>query len=445
MVKDAFGLPKELGDGLVLRWATPDDVEDLAEFNFQQHNDSPDEEPEVWLKEWTRDLACGDHPTTGVSDFTIVVDESQQGRIVSSAVLISQTWSYDGIRFGCGRPELIATDESYRRRGLVREQMDLLHAKSEARGEFVQAITGIPWYYRQFGYEMTVNLGGSRLLPWSKVADLQAEQPEAFSMRPAVLDDIPELEKLYDRNCSPSLIQCIRDEATWRYEISNSRDKGFANKNRYIIESTSGQIAGYFEYVTFPKSVRIREIAVCDGISMREICWFAVRNLKEANNVKDNHPANPIEGITFALGSDHPAYEALDAELDKPQKPYTWYIRVSDLTKWLMHIRSVLSDRLKKSVMAGYDGDLRLNFYQKQLKLSFKDGMISEIVAFEPEHFFDSDAFFPGLTFYQLMFGHRSLDEIKHAYPDCFTEKNDAAVLLPILFPKKPSNIVMAG
>ncbi len=444
MVKDAFGLPRELGNGLVLRWATADDVEDLAEFNFQQHNDSP-EEPEVWLKEWTRDLASGNHPTTGVSDFTVVVDESQQGQIVSSAVLISQTWSYDGIRFGCGQPELIATDESYRRRGLVREQMEALHAKSEARGEFVQAITGIPWYYRQFGYEMAVNLGGSRLLPWSKIADLEAEHPEAFSMRPAELDDIHELEKLYDRNCSPSLVQCRRDEAIWRFEISNTRDKGFASKNRYIIETSSGEIAGYIETVTFPKSVRIREIAVCDGISMREVCWFAARHLREAYDNADNRPAKSIEGITFVLGSDHPAYEALDAELDQPRKPYAWYIRVSDLTKWLMHIRSVLSDRLKKSVMAGYDGDLRLNFYQEQLKLSFKDGKIWEINPFEPDHFFDSDAFFPGLTFYQLMFGHRSLAEIKHAHPDCFTEKNDAAVILPILFPKRSSNIIMAG
>ena len=264
-------------------------------------------------------------------------------------------------------------------------------------------------------------------------------------MRPAKLDDIPELEKLYDWNCSPSLIQCLRDEATWRYEISNSRDKGFASKNRYIIETSSGEIVGYIETFLFPKSIRIREIAVCDGISMRQVCWFAARHLREAHDKADNRPAKPVEGITFVLGSDHPAYEALDTELDQPRKPYAWYIRVSNLTKWLMHIKPVLSDRLKKSVMAGYDGDLRLNFYQEQLKLSFKDGMISEIVAFEPEHFFDSDAFFPGLTFYQLMFGHRSLEEIKHAHPDCFTEKNDAAVILPILFPKRSSNIVMAG
>ena len=120
---DSFGLPRHLGDGLVLRWATPADADELVEFNFLNHNDNPDGRHELWLKDWTRELTGGDHPTTGPGDFTVVVDEDGQGRIVSAAVLISQVWSYDGLRFGCGRPELIATDEPYRRRGLVREQM----------------------------------------------------------------------------------------------------------------------------------------------------------------------------------------------------------------------------------------------------------------------------------------------------------------------------------
>jgi hypothetical protein len=103
----------------------------------------------------------GDHPTTSASDFTVVVDENADGKIASTMNLISQTWVYDGpsggIPFALGRPELVATDEAYRRRGLVRMQFEAIHAKSAARGEMVQAITGIPWYYRQFGYEMCVD------------------------------------------------------------------------------------------------------------------------------------------------------------------------------------------------------------------------------------------------------------------------------------------------
>ncbi len=61
-----------------------------------------------------------------------------------------------------GRIELVGTDPAYRRQGLIRQQMDAIHKRSAAKGEMIQAITGIPWYYRQFGYEMALNLGGSR-------------------------------------------------------------------------------------------------------------------------------------------------------------------------------------------------------------------------------------------------------------------------------------------
>ena len=55
-----------------------------------------------------------------------------------------------------GLPELVGTHPDYRRRGLVREQFEVLHRWSKERGHLMQAIAGIPYYYRRFGYEMAV-------------------------------------------------------------------------------------------------------------------------------------------------------------------------------------------------------------------------------------------------------------------------------------------------
>ena len=174
-----FGLPRDLGDGLTLRWATPDDVEAVAQFNFTLHSEPPGEEK--FLYHWTYDLMRGDHPTTKASDFTVVTDAD--GRVVSTLNLISQTWAYDGIPFPVGRPELVATLPEYRRRGLVREQMDVIHRKSAARGELVTAITGIPWYYRQFGYEMGLDLGGSRQLFWARLGNDEKTRLSKYTAR----------------------------------------------------------------------------------------------------------------------------------------------------------------------------------------------------------------------------------------------------------------------
>src|SRR5215213_5710787 len=98
-----------------------------------------------------RDLLTRPHATLKPDDFTIV-EETSTGRIVSSLNLIPQTWMYEGTEFGVGRPELVGTLAEFRGRGLVRAQFDVVHQWSAARGHMVQGITGIPYYYRQFGY-----------------------------------------------------------------------------------------------------------------------------------------------------------------------------------------------------------------------------------------------------------------------------------------------------
>jgi len=149
----AHTILRDLGDGLILRRSTPDDTEALAAFNARIHSNAGPEHPNVGVAAWTHDLLTGNHPSFDVADFTIV-EEARTGAIVSSMSLISQTWAYDGIPFGVGRPELVGTDPEYRHRGLVRAQFEVIHQWSTERGERLQAITGIPWYYRQFGYEM---------------------------------------------------------------------------------------------------------------------------------------------------------------------------------------------------------------------------------------------------------------------------------------------------
>ena len=131
------GTLRDLGDGLVLRRANPTDVEELSEFNGKLHGDN---EPDARrVAAWTRDLFEKPHPTYEVGDFTIVED-TRSGKIVSSMNLISQTWSYGGIEFGVGRPELVGTHADYRNRGLVRAQFEVVHQWSAERGELLQAI-----------------------------------------------------------------------------------------------------------------------------------------------------------------------------------------------------------------------------------------------------------------------------------------------------------------
>ena len=149
----------DMSDGLVMRRSSAADTDRLAEFNGRIHGD--DAEDAAAVAAWTRDLLRNPPPAFSPNDFVIVEDPST-GEIISSLNLISQTWTYEGIPFGVGRPELVGTKPDYRGRGLVRAQFEVIHEWSRQRGELVQAITGIPYFYRQFGYEMGLDLGGGR-------------------------------------------------------------------------------------------------------------------------------------------------------------------------------------------------------------------------------------------------------------------------------------------
>lgn len=136
---------RDLGNGLILRRASVDDADSLAAMNSVMHSDDGPDKPNTRIGAWTRDLVARPHPTLTASDFTIV-EETATKRIVSTLCLIPQTWTYEGIEFGVGRPELVSTLPEFRKRGLVRAQMDEVHKWSEERGHFAQVITGIPYF-----------------------------------------------------------------------------------------------------------------------------------------------------------------------------------------------------------------------------------------------------------------------------------------------------------
>ncbi len=446
-MSDLFGLSRDLGNGLLLRWATPDDAEKLAQFNLAMHSDNPDE-PEMGLYYWVHDLMRGDHPTTRAGDFTVVVDTTAGDRIVSSLNLISQTWSYDGVPFPVGRPELVATLPEYRRRGLVRMQMEIIHALSASRGELVTAITGIPWYYRQFGYEMAINLGGSRQLFWARPGNDEKVEDELYRLRPATEDDIPLLHDLYQAHLGDSAVFRPRDDAHWHYEMEVIHPESFWSVKPRLIETRDGRVVGYFTASVWGTAFGIREFGMLPGHSWRAAGRFAVRQLKrEADELNESRPPEKkVTNVHFNLGIDHALYEALDPDLEKQILPYTWYVRVPDIPTFLRHVAPALEQRLAGSVMAGHTGTLRINLYRSRFTLVWENGRLVEVGEDYPTKRLDEgDAGFPDLTFLQLLFNYRSVDELKVNFADVFTDNNEALVLLRALFPKRASRTIPLG
>jgi hypothetical protein len=435
------GLPRALGAGLTLRWATPADTEALADHHARFLAADP-AVPHEGTRGWIRTLMSGAHPTTQAGDFTLVVDERAGGRVVSSLCLISQTWTYAGIPFGVGQPEVVSTDPAYRRRGLVAAQFAAIHARSAARGHLLQAVDGIAWFYRQFGYQMTLARGGGRRWLAFRIPAPPADAPPAYRLRPAAPADIPALAGLYANHCAHGLVSRQRDAAQWRYE--------FGHKRFWLVEDAAGAAAGYAEARVeegghepeLVRSLVVDELAAAPGQSLRAVALFLGAQFQAQIDAANATRPQPLTGIALNLGPGHPVYAALGDLLEQYRPAWTWYIRVADLPAFLRLIAPALERRLAGSPLAGHSGALRLNLYRDHLRLVFAGGRLSEAAPDTATGVEDGDAHFPDGAFLHLLLGHRTLPEVNYLYPDAYATP-EAAALLAVLFPPQPSNPVL--
>ena len=112
---------------------------------------------------------------------------------------------------------------------------------------------------------------------------------------------------------------------------------------------------------------------------------------------------------------------------------------------WLVSyclIKPVLEKRLAASLCTGFSGMFNLSFYQTGIRWTFEQGRLISIENYKPAPEVPDTAAFPGLTFLQLIFGYRTLDELEYAFPDCWVN-DDSAAFRPVihaLFPKQNSN-----
>ncbi len=434
---------RDLGDGLILRRSTAADAEPLAEFNADIHGDRDANTPDEGVGVWTRDLLRGDHPTFGAGDFTIVED-TRTGKTVSSLNLISQTWTYDGIPFGVGRPELVATHPDYRNRGLVRAQFEVVHQWSAERGHKVQAITGIPFYYRQFGYEMALSLGGGRIGYLPHVPRLKPDQAEPYRVRPVAEADLPFLVEVDAHAAKRSLIACPRDLDHWRYELFGKSERNVSRLEIRIVETPAGEPAGVLGHSQKlgASRVGVELFELRPGVSWVAVMPSVLRYLDAAGAAYAEREQKPYMALAFWLGEDHPAFQVAQTRLPDVRRPYAWYLRVADLLDFVRHIAPALERRLAASVTVGHTGELKLSFYRDGLRLLLQDGKLAAVESWTPTVADDGSAAFPGRTFLQLLFGYRSLEGLRSAFPDCWVDNDDARALLNALFPQQSSRFL---
>jgi GNAT superfamily N-acetyltransferase len=445
---NAPGYRRELGDGLIVRWSTPADIAQVAELYGNVFRESLEQEPSPRMGYWAADVMSGRHPGAGPNDLAIVEDTRSKS-VVSALMVLRQTWSYAGIPFEIGRPEAVATHPEYRNRGTVRAIFELLHARSAARGQMVQGITGISYFYRQFGYEYAFELEGSRRILFTSLPKLKEGEAEPYTLRQATIQDLTIFEQLYERERTgafgkPPLVSTTFDQNYWRWVFEGQNPESGQGARVFFIQNQAGQELGYVLTVRFRwgDAIPIFGLSVAEGAPLLEMMPSVLRGMEQVARASASWRESTTEPnrLALILGEDHPAYGALNKNLISRSFPaYGWYVRVPDLPAFMRHIAPALEQRLAQSALGGYSGELKLDFYRSAMRLVFEKGKLTVAEPWQrPIWKPETSAGFPPLVFLQLLFGRRSLDELMYAFPDVWAD-DDPALVLNTLFPKQRS------
>jgi hypothetical protein len=130
--------------------------------------------------------------------------------MVATLNLIPQTWSLGGIPLRVAEMGLVGTHPEYRNRGLQRILNREFDRRIREDEYHLAGLEGIPYFYRQFGYEYSVSLDEWATIPLDKLP-----ATEMSGISPLSPKEIPRAMSLLEATQRKHLVHCIRSQEEW--------------------------------------------------------------------------------------------------------------------------------------------------------------------------------------------------------------------------------------
>jgi predicted N-acetyltransferase YhbS len=295
-------------------------------------------------------------------DLRLVVEDPAEGlesclvvvygdRIVSTATLLHDTVRIDEVEVPAGQVELVATASDHEGRGLVRALMHEAHRRSAARGDLMQIMIGIPFFYRQFGYAYAMPIPRRRT-----VREVPIVAEPAITIRRATHDDIAAMQRLQDEVQTSIDVAMPHSSACWRWLVE--RD----GSAQWLAERDSRPVA-VCRATPSPEDTVISELAgSSDGVTALIAHADATR---------------PV----FVQERPHAAFQATIEELVTPVDGvaalHDWYYgRIEHLAPLLDRLAPVLIGRAERAGLLDRPHDVLVSSFRSHVRFTIgPDGM----------------------------------------------------------------------
>ena len=290
-----------------------------------------------------------DDPRFGPGGWTVAVADD---RVVSTLGLFPAVTQIGSERVQSAVIEFVATAKAFEGRGLVRRQLDLAHQRSLVRGDLVQWMVGIPYFYRRFGYEYAV--------PTPDTIEMQPPLPGAatdLDSREAVQTDLDSITSLQSHMAASAHVVAEHDPLMWSWLIDSP-------VYRVVLALRANEPVAMLRIYVDDDDHFLLDVAASDPATFRALV---------------GHACSPKGTTTLVT---RPGLDDLTAGLgDQEHDGYAYYTRVPDLAGLLTAIRPELNARLLASDLHTSDGELLLSVYRESYRFPIEDGVLGDPVA----------------------------------------------------------------
>lgn len=357
------------------------------------------------------------------------VEDLSTGQAASSVSLLKETWTYEGIPLTVGEVGIVSTRPEYRKRGLVRTLFKAYHHFALREGCLLSVISGIPYFYRQFGYAYALPMGGGWRLGAEQIPARPDGEPSRYTVRQANEEDMPTLQAFYRAATQGLGVASMLEGDIWLYQ-DNLPEKASDRKSTYLIEE-DGQPCGYWRINANEEGWDKGVVFHAVYLPHREMCLEALRFAKTLAEARQEHI------VTLQVPLEIPLAQAMQDLGAQAVRGYAWYVRVLDPVRFMLAIAPALEARLAESPFAGYDGTLRISLYREALLLRFRQGrLLSASLSPNTHH---ADIRLPPEVAPMWWLGYRSIAEILAWCPDASCRDRSRERLADALFLKRPS------
>jgi predicted N-acetyltransferase YhbS len=396
---------QSLPEGLVLRTARPSDLDQIAALLTERGEPADAVDHRLVVED----------EDAGWDTCAVVVEKD---RVVSTVTLLDETLFLADVPIPAGQVELVATDREYEGRGLVRALMQWAHDRSASRGHLVQVMIGIPYFYRQFGYQYAIPIPVGR-----DVRELPPSDGDHV-VRAAQSDDIGAMAALQDAVQRGYDVRMPHTPACWRWLLA--RD----GSSQLIVERGGEPVAT--GRITPPEDgeVVLGEIAAVDPAAAGALLGYASTAAGAAT-------------LKVMERRGYPTGDALERYLaPPPRQAARYYVRVPDVAALLEHLRPVLSARLAASDFAGQTGDIIVSFFRYHVRMAFTNGKVGEPRpggAMQAPASVGGAGVAPDLSG-SLLFGPEGITGLAEVHADVYYGPNEA--LMSVLFPPVQADLL---